>query len=408
MRWLFPLHVVGGGFFVISHESQTRRILRFSNGTDSLVSVDVSVVAPFGVTNRGLLTNVWNDIGETPNEKPKAVIWKCQRNNTVTACSSVEKDFHYPILRPEPHSLTMADRISTIGWKYMPEVTFFGMYEQWEKYNFQHPLVCYLSCLKPYTVVWVDSHVFKKFWDDILPQIQVPIVLFSADGDESHPLVDISDPEQVAKLKLKIPQWYVHNCKPEVLQHLDWITCVPIGLSQMDNNIQRNQIHAALSLRWGNYGKLLSSNDIDNNRIYDEVTSEKDANNAVGQNAVLVAFSVGNNEKQRQPVMDWFCDSPNKISPFHKLGGGTATCKLENKGNQNHHLFYHTSIGEHRFVASPMGAGFDCYRTYEILMMGSYPIVQTSQNDVLYKVTSLLPPSILPSPLPPFESDWIL
>ena len=389
---------------MISQGSRTRRI-RYSNDTESMETVVTSIVVPFNAVqlqHRDLLTNVWNDEeAGNPNKKPTAVVWKCQRNNTVTACSSIEKDFHYPAIRPEPHSLTMADRISTIGWKYMPEVTFFGTYEQWERYNFQHSLVCYLSCLKPYTVVWVDSHVFRKFWDDILPQIHVPIVLFSADGDESHPLVGISDPVEVAKLKLKIPQWYVHNCKPEVLGHLDWITCVPIGLSQMDNNIHRNRIHAALSLRWGHYGKLLTSNDVDNNRINDDVTALKDANNAV-----LVTFSVGNNEKQRQPVMDWFCDSLDKEgkevnSPFHKLGGGTATCKLENKDNQNHHLLYHASIGEHRFVASPMGAGFDCYRTYEILMMGSYPIVKTSHIDILYKVTPLisLTTSILP-PLP--------
>ena len=325
MRWMFLL-LVGIGMLVILQESQTQWIIQF---LEPMFSYNENKKdEPSNTKNSGFLTNVWHDEGEIqdgPDDKPKAVIWKCQRNFSATAaCTSIEKDFHYPTTRPEPHSLSFSDRISTIGWKYMAEVTYFGLYEQWEKYNFQHSLVCYLSCLKPYTVIWVDSHVFQTFWSDILPLIHVPIVLFSADGDNSHPLVSISDPEEVKKLKLKIPQWYVHNCKPEVLQHLDWITCIPIGLSQMDNNIQRNRIHAALSLRWGNYGKFLTSNDTDNNHIYDDVTAVKDANNAV-----LVLFSVANNVKERQPAMDWFCDSPNERSPFHKLEGGNATCSIE-------------------------------------------------------------------------------
>ena len=180
------------------------------------------------------LSNIWKD-DEAHDVKnfgqPTAVVWSCQHNK-MNKCSSIEKDFHYPAIRPEPHSLTMADRISTIGWKYIPEVTYFGPYEQWERFNFQHPLECYLSCLKPYTVVWVDSNVFMKFWDEVLPLIQVPIV---ADGDTTHPIFDINNMTtvQIADMKKKIPQWYVHNCDRDALAYLDWITCVPVGLSQV-------------------------------------------------------------------------------------------------------------------------------------------------------------------------------
>ena len=365
------------------------------------------------------LSNIWKD-EEAHDIKnfglPTAIVWACQHNIKMNNCSSFETDFHYPTIRPEPHSLTMADRISTIGWKYIPEVTYFGPFEQWERFNFHHPLECYLSCLQPYTVVWVDSNVFLKFWNEILPLIRVPIVLFSADGDTTQPIFDLTvmTSVQIAEIKKKIPQWYIHNCDRDVLAYLDWITCVPVGLSQMENNLHRNRIHAALSLRWGHYGKLLTSNDVDNNHISDQVETTKHT-----KNNVLVTFSVQSNVAARQPVRDWFCDvmsnsSGQKIkdSPFHSIGGGTATCELSldthpfNAGkiatetlsrtgdynhlsvSSNYHHLFHAFISEHRFVASPMGAGFDCYRTYEILMMGSYPIVKTSQLDMLYKVIS--------------------
>ena len=188
----------------------------------------------------------------------------------------------------------------------------------------------------------------------------------------------------------------------------------------MENNLHRNRIHAALSLRWGHYGKLLTSHDIDNNHIYDQVETTKRTN------SVLVSFSVKSNVEARQPVRDWFCDvisnsTGQKLrnSPFHILGGGSATCELSldthpfNAGQSateilsttgdfnhlsvsgNYHHLFHAYISEHRFVASPMGMGFDCYRTYEILMMGSYPIVKTSQLDVMYKVIPLLPTTLI-------------
>lgn len=37
------------------------------------------------------------------------------------------------------------------------------------------------------------------------------------------------------------------------------------------------------------------------------------------------------------------------------------------------------------FVLSPHGDGLDCYRTWEALLMGSYPVVKTSSLDPLYE-----------------------
>ena len=42
------------------------------------------------------------------------------------------------------------------------------------------------------------------------------------------------------------------------------------------------------------------------------------------------------------------------------------------------------NIGKYAFAASPLGAGLDCHRTWEILALGAIPIVKTSSLDVLY------------------------
>lgn len=46
---------------------------------------------------------------------------------------------------------------------------------------------------------------------------------------------------------------------------------------------------------------------------------------------------------------------------------------------------YLEDITQHKFVLSPRGNGLDCHRTWEALLMGSYPIVKTSILDVLYQ-----------------------
>lgn len=46
---------------------------------------------------------------------------------------------------------------------------------------------------------------------------------------------------------------------------------------------------------------------------------------------------------------------------------------------------YLQDVAESKFVLSPRGSGWDCYRTWEALILGSYPIVRRSPIDALYK-----------------------
>jgi hypothetical protein len=41
-------------------------------------------------------------------------------------------------------------------------------------------------------------------------------------------------------------------------------------------------------------------------------------------------------------------------------------------------------ISSHTFLLSPRGVGLDCYRTYEALLLGSYPIVKSSALDGVF------------------------
>lgn len=46
---------------------------------------------------------------------------------------------------------------------------------------------------------------------------------------------------------------------------------------------------------------------------------------------------------------------------------------------------YLKEMSEYRYVLSPHGAGLDCFRTWEALLIGCIPVVKTSTLDPLYK-----------------------
>ena len=46
---------------------------------------------------------------------------------------------------------------------------------------------------------------------------------------------------------------------------------------------------------------------------------------------------------------------------------------------------YLLDLARSKFILSPEGNGLDCYRTWEVLYMGSFPIVKSSTLDELYK-----------------------
>jgi hypothetical protein len=126
----------------------------------------------------------------------------------------------------------------------------------------------------------------------------------------------------------------------------------------------------------------LNSSDIDNNRIRDEIRAKKDA-----VNSVLVSFTVRNNEGERLPAFEQFCDPPANVS---SVKAWEVTCQDNVHSTKKAQAFdhpdqFHAHLSEYRFAVSPFGAGYDCYRTYEILLMGSYPIVKSSQLDGMYQ-----------------------
>eukprot|EP00842_Homolaphlyctis_polyrhiza_P000859 jgi/Hompol1/1774/HPOL_005714-RA len=56
---------------------------------------------------------------------------------------------------------------------------------------------------------------------------------------------------------------------------------------------------------------------------------------------------------------------------------------------------FHRIISQSKFVVSPQGWGLDCYRTYEALYLGSYPIIKSSSlNEIFEDLPVVIVPSL--------------
>ena len=85
---------------------------------------------------------------------------------------------------------------------------------------------------------------------------------------------------------------------------------------------------------------------------------------------LYVNFSTWTNPEYREPVLAYF-----KEKDFVKYA------QFKNNDIEN----YLIDVSKCKFVLSPRGHGLDCFRTWEALLMGSFPIVGTSPLDPLFE-----------------------
>ena len=264
----------------------------------------------------------------------EGIKWKCLEapSKNADSCSFKATHYFYPEHRPDPFNITIDDRITACHWKHIAELTVLEFYNPHAEY-YNNQLECYLHCIQPYTIVWVDSHrpAVDRFLK-VLPQLPHPIILFLGDGDISEPCFDL------LPHKSKLAHVYLTNCLPWAANATDWITCIPIGQSQLYYNQPSINLDKAVRFRMNDYGKLLTSTDIDNNMILDEIREHKDE-----KNSVWVQFGP-NHEEERKPVREYFCNKPSNFS----LHAGSESMHVGCDGTA--HEKFHSAISRFRFV----------------------------------------------------------
>lgn len=209
-------------------------------------------------------------------------------------------------------------------------------------------------------VVFVDSTAVDDFLRHHAPKFTHPFVLVSGDSDASMPeSIDVAKVASDLVRRGRILHWYAMNCQISILPH--FYTCIPNGISQW--NHQREAMQLAFEQGYGLLGGL----------------QQRPGQPKRESPMALMGFNVQTNPDERQPLWELGCGAD-----AHSNLTGLVECFYHGVGNLEKQVEFYKFISEIKFVFSPHGAGLDCYRTYEALYLGSYPIVKTSSLDVLY------------------------
>ncbi|KAJ3268030.1 hypothetical protein HDV01_003519, partial [Terramyces sp. JEL0728] len=306
-------------------------------------------------------SHIVNDVIK-PIEKainPTGPMSPMDRPLAKTTCAQKSANFVYP-KELVPGNIRMEDRFSQIGIKFMAELTHTNMPTPEKFYN---PWKEFMNCYEPYTIIYLEAwqQQYLKF---LLPKLTVPVILITGDGDTSNPGIDIQRfkkylPEPGVRKPI-IAHWFAQHCRPDAAKY-DWITCIPLGINQWLQTREKFQLYAQT------YGHLM-------NPMEGGIPEWKPQ-----ENSVLVSFGITKKKVFRKPVWDYFCGEGFKNT------GGSASCFF--KAVDKDYTFFDVfdAIRKSRWVVSPPGEAIDCYRTYEALLLGSFPIVQSTVLDLIFQ-----------------------
>eukprot|EP00842_Homolaphlyctis_polyrhiza_P000858 jgi/Hompol1/1773/HPOL_005713-RA len=217
---------------------------------------------------------------------------------------------------------TATDRLAPITVKRIAELHY-GSLIQPVGTNLPKLTQSIIPCLQNGTSIFVDSPDLADFLTTMLPRFTTTFVLITGDSDTAIP----------GSLPSKLVQRALDST---LILHCQW-------------HHSLESLHTAIDLGYDKRPK-------------------------VNYYSVLVSFAISSNVTERKPVWDALCNT--QAQPQF------ARCYM--KPGVKPVKFYRL-MAQSKFVISPPGAGLDCYRTYEALYLGSYPIVKSSSLDELFE-----------------------
>ena len=209
-----------------------------------------------------------------------------------------------------------------------------------------------------------DVKTDLDYFGELISDIKRPIILITSDGDRSVPSSYNKDLVNNILSSPKIIKWYTQNYDKTIIHpKLDYY---PIGLD----------LHTK---------KYLNLTYFDKFRSYEMLRSNK-------FNYYLKIKNMNSNK-----INKIFCDShlslshPRRSEMYDILKDNQMINFLNEKVSQSEII---KKYAEHKFVLSPRGNGIDCHRTWEIFLLGSIVITETSSLDDMY-ISNNLPVIIL-------------
>lgn len=220
-----------------------------------------------------------------------------------------------------------------------------------------------VPCLKAGTVIHIDMFppLLEQFFRDIRPKMTQPYVLITSGTDNTSPPGE--DYLKVLNEDHLLLRWYGTNAHPSALGHRKFVP-MPLGLAR-DFVAQQVELGAlqkargggnpfagtAAKARWTEAPELFADDVVDTSR------------------SLFVNFGMSKSKKttHRAGPFRMACDGRTDNTPRRE----SVSCV---NGTFPLRTLY-SSASQYLFALSPPGRGTDCYRTYELLLLGVIPIV---------------------------------
>lgn len=242
-----------------------------------------------------------------------------------------------------------------------------------------------VPCLQPGVIIHVDNHRkdTSYFFTHIANQISVPYVLVTSRSDASSPELDNQELE-----RNKIIKWYGQSVKLENInvstrastqerEHelrrvRDKFVSFPLGISVKHNQLR--YLRRYLELRnysnpfrgreqkqlWTDWATSLARKD----KSVDALTEVR--------NVLFVKYGINKmSHKARKTLFELLCETRSSGNESDYTPLDQVSCS---QTKRTPHEIYNAA-SKYLFGLSPPGSGWDCYRTYELLLLGIIPVV---------------------------------
>jgi len=222
-----------------------------------------------------------------------------------------------------------------------------------------------VPCLQDGTIIHIDSygHTVIKFFETMRPNItdgNVRYVLMTTETDGPQPMgkyrKKLTDDAQLLKWYGNNPNLLVSKPPPTDVE-LSKFVGFPLGLSKQ--HAQMPYLQYYLSAR--NH-----TNPFADKSRWTESTVLFDPANKETTDVMFVKFGINARSQHRRVPYDMACNGRTRNAT------DDISCTLE--GQHTMHETY-SAASRYLFGLSPRGNGEDCYRTYELLLLGVIPVI---------------------------------
>lgn len=254
---------------------------------------------------------------------------------------------------------------------YFGPITEYQMVPSDEQFYYSRYLPHFMDCLEPGVVLLVSLNWLDHFFRFMYDQINVPFVLVTGGYSDSYAPGAIKLDHVFNDIRQsKIIHWFSINCNHN--PDPNRFTCIPLGMYAL--NVYGPSAIPTL--------KKFAAHTVFAKHSPSHITSAANASYDI-----IVSFNVNSIPRLRAGIWNMFCGGTLEdavtmwTTPFLFTNSKNITALCFNRIEL---AKTYDIITRNKFVLSPHGAGLDCYRTWETLLLGGYPVVMEGSLDSMY------------------------